>query len=423
MNNILENRNNIEVYGYTEDIKTWIAEWTFKNYKTDIYTHKIHKYPAMFIPQIARKLILTYSAKNDTVLDLFNGSGTTAVECNLLNRKSFGIELNPLAILISKVKTTPINYKVLISTLDLLETSFFHHSTSFTIKTFKNIEYWYSNDIIIWLSKLVDLLNKLEDPHVSDFFKVCLSEILREVSWCKHSGFKMHRDTKKMDKKLCIKSFFSKFKSISISNIDAIKSYTDTGVLNQSTVFNHNSTQILNDIPPCSVDLILTSPPYGDSQTTVAYGQYSRLSMQWLNLNPIEGDIHNLDKSLLGGKPKKNTDFSEILNYSATLKNAFLFYSALATSHSNHPKIKARLDDVLTFYRDLYLALKNGCYYKLHTDIIISEFAEHLQMTTQSIFYRKIENKRIPHKVSATNIAGEVSPTMTKESIIILRKH
>lgn len=34
-------------------------------------------------------------------------------------------------------------------------------------------------------------------------------------------------------------------------------------------------------------DLMITSPPYGDSRTTVAYGQFSRLSLQWLDLENI----------------------------------------------------------------------------------------------------------------------------------------
>ncbi|MFZ2322847.1 MAG: hypothetical protein WAV89_04020, partial [Ignavibacteriaceae bacterium] len=31
-------------------------------------------------------------------------------------------------------------------------------------------------------------------------------------------------------------------------------------------------------------DVVLTSPPYGDSKTTVAYGQFSILSNEWLGI-------------------------------------------------------------------------------------------------------------------------------------------
>ncbi len=51
-----------------------------------------------------------------------------------------------------------------------------------------------------------------------------------------------------------------------------------------------------------SVDLLLTSPPYGDSRTTVAYGQFSRLSLQWLDYN--KKTTTNLDSKSLGGRKK-----------------------------------------------------------------------------------------------------------------------
>ena len=95
----------------------------------------------------------------------------------------------------------------------------------------------------------------------------------------------------------------------------------------------------------------------------------------------------------------------------------------------------------MSFYYDLDKCLKNGAYYlkknkhfilvtgsrvvkmiKLHTDLIISELAEQYNLTLSVIFYRNIENKRMPSKVSATNKIGERAPTMTRESIIVLKK-
>ncbi len=53
-------------------------------------------------------------------------------------------------------------------------------------------------------------------------------------------------------------------------------------------------------IPAKSVNLVVTSPPYGDSKTTVAYGQFSRLSLQWLGLP--DDEARSLDNRLLGGR-------------------------------------------------------------------------------------------------------------------------
>lgn len=53
-------------------------------------------------PQVPRNLILKYTNKNDIVLDPFCGSGTSMIECKLLNRKGIGIDINCDALKIAK---------------------------------------------------------------------------------------------------------------------------------------------------------------------------------------------------------------------------------------------------------------------------------------------------------------------------------
>jgi DNA modification methylase len=56
--------------------------------------HKLD-YHGNYIPQIATQLLTRYSKKDDIVLDLFLGSGTTAIEAARLNRRCIGLELKP----------------------------------------------------------------------------------------------------------------------------------------------------------------------------------------------------------------------------------------------------------------------------------------------------------------------------------------
>ncbi len=92
INNIIDTPSNPKSHyeNTNQSIRDWIKEWDFKKSKIDLYTHQIHKYPAMFIPQIIRKLLEEYSDEGDLVMDIFNGSGTTSVECLLMNRNSVG---------------------------------------------------------------------------------------------------------------------------------------------------------------------------------------------------------------------------------------------------------------------------------------------------------------------------------------------
>ncbi|CCG57752.1 adenine-specific DNA methylase [Brachyspira pilosicoli WesB] len=84
--------------------------WYFKNENTKEYT--IHSYPAVMVSPISRNIIniVKQIMKVDSLLDPFSGSGTVLVEGMLANIKTvYGNDINPLAILISKVKTNKLD--------------------------------------------------------------------------------------------------------------------------------------------------------------------------------------------------------------------------------------------------------------------------------------------------------------------------
>src|SRR5579884_1205581 len=85
--------------------------WSFEELSrinTSYITHDYHRYPAKFIPQIAARLIKENSGKGDLICDPFVGSGTTLVEAIVNGRRMYGSDINPVAVLISKAKTTAI---------------------------------------------------------------------------------------------------------------------------------------------------------------------------------------------------------------------------------------------------------------------------------------------------------------------------
>ncbi|HEX9430522.1 MAG TPA: DNA methyltransferase, partial [Candidatus Bathyarchaeia archaeon] len=70
-----------------------------------------HWYPARFVPQVPGILIGYFTAPNESVLDPFCGSGTTLVEAARAGRRSFGIDTNPVAILMTSAKLVPYDDK------------------------------------------------------------------------------------------------------------------------------------------------------------------------------------------------------------------------------------------------------------------------------------------------------------------------
>jgi DNA modification methylase len=184
-----------------------------------------------------------------------------------------------------------------------------------------------------------------------------------------------------------------------------------------------------NGIKENSIDCIITSPPYGDSRTTVAYGQFSRLSAQWIDIFEDPNQASGVDNKLLGGKPTKDLEHKLNSEYLVDILNKI-------------GKIdKKRAKDVLSFYigleqclKQAYKILKLNKYFcivignrsvkqvRIPTDFIIAELAEHIGFSCEDIIVRNIPSKRMPSKNSPTNIVGALEETMVKESILILKK-
>lgn len=75
------------------------------------FTHNFYRYPARMSPEFAREAIAQFSEPGDTILDPFLGGGTTIVEAVACGRRSIGVDLNPLAVFVSEVKTTPLSIR------------------------------------------------------------------------------------------------------------------------------------------------------------------------------------------------------------------------------------------------------------------------------------------------------------------------
>jgi len=403
--------------------------WDYRGEKIKSYTHGLHTYPAMFIPQVARRLLETYSKKGDTICDIFCGSGTALVESRLLGRNAYGIDLNPLAIFLAKVKTTEINPSVLGKEyFNLLERINRIKNIKDIRPSFKNIDFWFKDNAIETLSRIKKAIREIENEKIANFFLVSFSETVRLSSNTKSNEFKLVRmkGVKLENHNPDILGIFKKKTELNIERMG--KFYHDVDKNTWAKPI-YGDTSKINTIKDSSVDCIITSPPYGDSRTTVAYGQFSRLSAQWIDLFDDPNIASSVDNQLLGGKSINSLSHSlNSLHLNETLENI-------------QKKDEKRAREVLSFYIGLneclkkaYDILKKNKYFclvignrsvkqvRIPTDFIVAELGEKTGFTCEDIFVRNIPGKRMPIKNSPTNVIGELEETMTKESIVILRK-
>ncbi|MCY3741955.1 MAG: DNA methyltransferase [Candidatus Poribacteria bacterium] len=279
--------------------------WDLQNADTKEYTHCFHTYPAMMIPQIARKLLKTYGVERGWLLDPYCGTGTSLVEASLFGMHSVGCDINPLVRLIATAKSTQTCLSTLDETLNTLNDHLFQiefqegNIPDAPIPNIFNLAYWFSEESIRCLAYLRDWINKVEDETVRNFILVAFSETVREVSYTRNGEFKLYRmPAEKIDGfKPDVFGIFSKKLS---RNRHGLAAFLEKRKNVEVSVSDANTVQGEHPMPrPLGgYDVVITSPPYGDSQTTVAYGQYSRLAAEWIGLP----NARKIDKLAMGGQ-------------------------------------------------------------------------------------------------------------------------
>jgi len=287
-------------------------DWEFKTTHTGYYTHRCHPYSAKYIPQIPNLLISNFTKRNDLVLDNFVGSGTTLVESKLLGRKAIGVDINPLACLISKVKTTIIEKSSrdqISEFLVSLRNDILHLGRSITVSSFKekildmddpfpkalhnNIPKWYHENVIHELLTIKSKIDTIENKDVKDFLLVAFSSILRNVSNAT-SGYGNLMINKNAPTKNKIYEKFSRavtYMLQSTSDFSLAATKSEISVVNQDS----RRLQFINDE---TIDFICTHPPY---MAAVPYAEYQKLSLWWLGYCQDK-----LEKSLIGGRRSRD---------------------------------------------------------------------------------------------------------------------
>ena len=196
-------------------IKVLDESWDFRLANTKCNNHGFHTYPAMMIPQIAQRLIEEYGKDTRVMLDPFMGSGTSLLEAELHKqfRLVYGIDINPLARLIAKVKTTPIATNQLLNGYNKLSEAIKKERKTIKLKQkdlktpqFYNINFWFKPEVILDLTIIKNSINHLNlkgknKEDVIDFFKVAFSETIRNVSNTRNREFKLYKMSEESLKK------------------------------------------------------------------------------------------------------------------------------------------------------------------------------------------------------------------------------
>jgi len=267
-------------------------DWDFVGAETRALTHNIHPYPAKFIPQIPSALIQELSSVGDTVTDPFCGSGTTLLEALRLNRNAIGIDANPLATLISRVKTTRLTdceFTALATHEEQCRCrlpevqsrrDLFHDGTEFRSLGWRPnpdvSEFWFDPHVVEELAELRVLIGQVSSTAAQRFCEVAFSSIIVRVSR-QDSDTRYVRRTKRVRRGEVFTTYLRQLTSAVVATRKMQRAIGRSG---KCEVLDAN---ILDSPTAEPFDLVVTSPPYPNAYS---YHLYHRTRLLWLGHDP-----------------------------------------------------------------------------------------------------------------------------------------
>ncbi|TKJ29947.1 MAG: hypothetical protein CEE40_06575 [Chloroflexi bacterium B3_Chlor] len=319
----------------------------FHSQKADYASHGFHSFPAKFPPQIPRKFITGLTEPGEVVLDPMAGSGTTVLEGFILGRRALGFDIDPLALLVSQVKTAPLDktevnqvgnniLKQATIALDERESELRELlENRWDTKTREFVDYWFALETQVGLLALLMEIDKIADESIRAFFQLVFSSIIITKSGGVSLAFDLAHTRPHRAKIVFSRSgevllgeeltdrssprlkFLTKrlrfapyeFKKRFQQNL---RSLLDSGFTSPSPRILRGNAENL-PLADDSVDLIVTSPPYASN--AIDYMRAHKFSLVWLGY--CIDQLAQKRKEYIGGEATTGFDFERLPDYSA----------------------------------------------------------------------------------------------------------
>ncbi len=418
-----------------------MMDWNFAQADTQELTHGLCYYPARMVPQIAARLLDTYWNKPGLILDPFAGSGTTILESLLRKHRVVGIDVNPVAICLTRGKCTllekPIDPAQLWEQINVNSANIQLDVDPIYMGARRNIDYWYDRPVAERLLALRQgILLYLKKTGIDSQQWVLWVTLIATVYSCSRgiqdgSSFHTRKEpnhrqdpfqifARKLGENLArMSTLENAFASLAIHPREG----TFHQILNEETACHFNLTQanslkILNEIPEAVINGIVTSPPYGDEHSTVNYTRYTKHAAYWLGVSPAE--VKKSSGETLSSR-KQNSLPEGISVTEEALAN---IRQANTTDYEKVVHFLSDYYECLTQFQRILapgavcaivIANRRVRQVEIPMDRVTTELASHAGLKQENVFHRTFPKKVVAWKT----ISGK---SMDQENIVILRK-
>ncbi|MGQ0803510.1 MAG: TRM11 family SAM-dependent methyltransferase [Actinomycetota bacterium] len=305
----------------------------------DLLTHYLFRYPAKFHPPVARALLERFTDPGDTVLDPFCGSGTLLVEAMVNNRSSIGVDVDPVAALVSKAKVHRYRMPMLRESAERLRDRLFlyeragaeygrrmfsdlsnsaneeelRHLRSW-VPAIPNIEHWFRRYVIVDLARIRSVIERmhLPDSH-RHLFRVVFGSIIRNSSNADPvpvSGLEVTSHMRQRDRDGRYINPFLLFDEALDRALDACADLAGTTSTGVGAKVIRADAAALDRVVHAPVDAVITSPPYHGA---VEYYRRHTLEMYWLGATNSTDERLSLLQHYIG-RPKVPQSHPYVMN-------------------------------------------------------------------------------------------------------------
>lgn len=400
--------------------------------------HGLLRYPAMMVPKMQGDIIdvvLESTGVSCRVLDPFVGSGTTMTEAAIRGLDFTGVDINPLAALVCEAKAA-VDAGADVQAAAEIVIRYLRTDIRESIDVeFANRSKWFSNESAMYLSRLRRAIELVPDKASRKVLWTAFAETVRKSSNSRTSTYKLHirKDSDLVEAERVVPIF----EEVLRETLRRVERYRKEHVANRSRrpkvkiiCSDVRRATIANDLR--THEILVTSPPYGDNQTTIPYGQFSYLTLQWIPSTDLPvgatseylSNTHALDSASLGGSKLDAVDKQSVM---ALVSPSFSRFADVAMA--------ARKDEALckvaTFSYDFLDALghvrsqsRGSAHWVLTTgnrtagglkvpfDSITRDIIEFLGGNPIGVLQRQLPSKRMPSK----NSMGEM---ITAETTLV----
>ena len=399
---------------------------------------RLHPYPAMIADDLASSIAARYIVPEAFVVDPFCGTGRTLVAAAEQGARCLGIDINPLAVLVANAKAARPNCHTLDGLLAALPGTpeLTNQATCYDLEPDRKVT-WFTSLMRLELSGLIAFINsqRLEADELA-IVAVVLSATARDVSLCRKDQWKLHRvgQQKRAVFSKSAAAVFARRLSAVIS--EARGSRTPQGTLYALRGDARALLEVLERLPRGGrgcVDAVFTSPPYGDSRTTVGYGAVSGMCLGVVRHLSGIGDVYlsagAIDRLCLGGARSTKGDISTCIKevwdgpYDGKTETRVALYLSDLRSCCDQIAATLKPGGLAIFV----LARRRVGGALLFLDRFIENDLHCRGLILEDRFGRNLECKRTPLEVdrrarSRLLGVGTLVATMTEELVMIFRK-